>query len=176
MGSVREGRRNPQIADWVLSIARASDQGSFERIDLRDWPLPADEEPGIPARGVYTSENTCAWSAKIARADGFVIVPPQYNWGYPAALKNALDHLYTEWNGTPVMIVTYGGHGGGKCAEQLRQVAGGLKMQPTDTMPAIEIAGEAIAKNTPQTGEDLQPFEASLQQALRELAALLAAV
>jgi hypothetical protein len=49
-------------------------------------------------------------------------------------------------------------------------------MQPTDTMPAIEIAGEAIAKNTPQTGEDLQPFEASLQQALRELAALLAAV
>ncbi len=50
-----------------------------------------------------------------------VFVSPQYNWGYPAPLKNAIDHLYKEWAGKPAMIVTYGGHGGSKCAAQLRQ-------------------------------------------------------
>ena len=46
----------------------------------------------------------------------------QYNWGYPAALKNALDYLYQSWNGKPAMIVSYGSHGGGKGAAQLKQV------------------------------------------------------
>ena len=46
----------------------------------------------------------------------------QYNWGYPAALKNALDYLYRSWNGKPAMIVSYGSHGGGKGAAQLKQV------------------------------------------------------
>ena len=46
----------------------------------------------------------------------------QYNWGYPAALKNAVDYLYHSWNGKPAMIVSYGSHGGGKGAAQLKQV------------------------------------------------------
>ena len=90
-------------------------------------------------------------------------------------LKNALDHLYTEWSGKPLVIVTYGGHGGGKCADQLRQVAGGLKMRPVDTMPAITVAREAIENDAPQSLEDLQPFEASVEKALAEMKALLVA-
>jgi NAD(P)H-dependent FMN reductase len=69
--------------------------------------------------------------------------------------------------------VTYGGHGGGKCAEQLRQIANGLKMRPVETMPAITVAREAIENDAPQSLEDLKPFEASIQQALAEMSALL---
>jgi len=174
MGSVRAGRRCPQIAEWVLSLADKSGQLTCEIVDLKEWHLPFSDEPSIPAKGRYTNDHTRAWSAKVAGADGFVIVSPQYNWGYPAALKNALDHLYKEWNDKPLVIVTYGGHGGDKCAKQLRQVAEGLKMRPIDTMPAITVAREEIENDTPQSLEDLKPFEASVQLALAEMSALLA--
>jgi NAD(P)H-dependent FMN reductase len=119
-GSVRAQRLSPQIASWVSEIGRLRSTLAIEIVDLVEWPLPMDDEPGIPALGTYNSERTQAWSRKIASADGFVFVTPQYNWGYPAALKSALDHLYREWRGKPAVIVTYGGHGGGKCAAQLR--------------------------------------------------------
>ncbi len=173
MGSVRPGRRCPQITGWVRNIAESSAQLACETIDLLDWPLPADDEPGIPAKGQYTQDPTRRWSAKVASADGIVIVSPQYNWGYPAALKNALDHVYKEWNGKPLVIVTYGGHGGDKCAAQLRQVAGGLKLRAVDTMPAVTVSNEAIVSDEPQSDADLQPFEASVQQAFAELSAML---
>jgi NAD(P)H-dependent FMN reductase len=158
-----------------MSLADRSGQFACEIVDLDDWRLPFGDEPGIPAMSAYTKDHTRAWSAKIASADGFVIISPQYNWGYPAVLKNALDRLYKEWSGKPLVIVTYGGQGGGKCAEQLRQVAEGLKMRPVDTMPAIRVAREMIETDTPQSLEDLKPFEAPVQQALAEMNALLAA-
>ncbi len=175
MGSVRAGRRCPQLAEWVISLADTSGQLGCAVIDLKGWHLPFGDEPAIPAMGAYSNDHTRAWSAKVASADGFIIVTPQYNWGYPVALKNALDHLYKEWSGKPLVIVTYGGHGGGKCAEQLRQVAESLKMRPVATMPAITVARELIENNTPQSLDDLQPFEASVQQALAEMKVLLAA-
>ena len=153
MGSVRPGRRCPQIADWVC-----------------------DDEPSIPAKGGYVHKHTHAWSAKVTEADGVIIISPQYNWGYPAALKNALDHLYKEWSGKPLVIVTYGGHGGGKCAEQLRQVAGGLKMRPIGIMPSITLTHEEIQSDAPQSAEELEAFKAPLQQALVEFGMLLAEV
>lgn len=169
MGSVRAGRRCPQIARWVLSLAEESGDLSYEIVDLKEWHLPLGDEPGIPAKGIYAHDHTRAWSTKVARADGFIIVSPQYNWGYPAALKNVLDHLYGEWSGKPLVIVTYGGHGGDKCAEQLRQVASGLELRPVATLPAITVAREAIENDKPQSPEDLRPFEASVQQALIEM-------
>jgi len=173
MGSVRAGRRCPQIASWVRGLAEQSAKLNFEIIDLRDWTLPASDEPGMPAQGKYTQEHTCNWSAKVAGTDGVVIVTPQYNWGYPAPLKNALDHLYNEWSNKPLAIVTYGGHGGGKCGTQLRQIAEGLKMRLVTTMPAITIARERIENDTQQSAEEMVPFEAEVVQAMRELRNLL---
>ena len=69
--------------------------------------------------------------------------------------------------------MTYGGHGGDKCAAQLRQVAGGLKLRAVDTMPAVTVSNEAIVSDEPQSDADLQPFEASVQQAFAELSAML---
>jgi NAD(P)H-dependent FMN reductase len=135
-----------------------------------------DDEPHMPHGGGYAFEHTRAWSAKIAAADAFVFVSPQYNWGYPAALKNALDHLYGEWAGKPVMIVTYGGHGGDKCAEQLQQVCEGLHMTPIATKPGLRLARERIEANSGEIDPEAEfaGHLTDLRQAFSELAAALA--
>ncbi|EIN10389.1 NADPH-dependent FMN reductase, partial [Punctularia strigosozonata HHB-11173 SS5] len=70
------------------------------------------------------------WSEFVTSTDAFIVVTPQYNWGYPGDLKTMFDHLYNEWKGKPIMLVTYGGHGGARCNSQLRQVfEGGLGMR-----------------------------------------------
>jgi NAD(P)H-dependent FMN reductase len=142
-------------------------------VDLADWPLPLDDEPAIPALGAYASEYTRAWSAKIASADGLVFVTPQYNWGYPAGLKNALDHLYREWHGKAAVIVSYGGHGGGKCAAQLRQVAEGLKLRVAATMPGLVLPEEAVREGKLDPGRDFAAQTASVESTFEELAELL---
>jgi NAD(P)H-dependent FMN reductase len=169
MGSTRSGRLCPKIASWVVAIARASSNLNCELVDLADWPLPTGDEPGIPALGSYTQEHTRAWSRKIAGADAVMFVTPQYNWGYPASLKNALDHLYKEWNGKPGVIVTYGIHGGDKCAAQLKQVAEGLKMRLAPTMPKITLTHEMLKGGPLDPHKDFQPYADSVRQALAEL-------
>ena len=175
---MRATRIGKQIAAWVAEVGRAQDAAEFEIIDLKDWPLPMDGETGIPAMGNYKSKETHAWSKKIGQADAFVFVTPQYNWGYPAPLKNALDHLYREWNGKPAMIVTYGGHGGRLCAAQLRQVLeGGLKMKPLPTMPELTLSRERIEADTGDinAAQELAEYEPSLRAAFAELADALSA-
>lgn len=147
-GSVRPQRICLQIARWVAEIGREHVAADFEVVDLKDWPLPMDDEPNIPAQGEYLHEHTRAWSRKVAEGHAVVFVTPQYNWGYPAPLKNALDHLYREWSGKPALIVSYGGHGGGKCADQLRQVLTGMGLQPVNTMPGFSLSRERIEANS----------------------------
>jgi NAD(P)H-dependent FMN reductase len=173
VGSTRARRIGPQIAEWVARIGGETMPGVFEIVDLKDWRLPMDDEAGVPARGDYAFEHTRAWSRKILEGDAFVFVTPQYNWGYPAPLKNALDHLYREWSGKPAMIVTYGSRGGDKCAAQLRQVLDGLNMRPTPTMPAFKLAREHIEANAGviEPGVEFAEHVGVLRQAFGELAA-----
>ncbi len=177
VGSVRPRRIGPQIATWVAGICNDTFSIVPEILDLKDWPLPLDDEPGIPAVGEpYVHAHTRRWSEKIAAGDAFIFVTPQYNWGYPAALKNALDHLYLEWRTKPAMIVTYGGHGGGKCAEQLRQVIEAMKMRPVATMPALKLPREHIEANTGEIDPATQfvAYLDALRQGCVELGAALA--
>jgi len=169
MGSVRAARLCPRIASWVIDIAVAASTSKYELVDLADWPLPLDDEPEIPALGPYRQAHTQAWSRKILAADGFVFVTPQYNWGYPAVLKNAIDHLYAEWRGKPAVIVTYGGHGGVKCAAQLRQVAAAVHMRPTATMPAITLTREMMGGGPMVPEQDFMSEAQVIRQAIREL-------
>lgn len=173
MGSVRAGRHCPQIAAWIMEIAQSSSNLHYELLDLADWPLPMDDEPGIPALGKYSQPHTLAWSNKIAATSAFIIVTPQYNWGYPAPLKNALDHLYKEWEGKPVAIVTYGGHGGGKCATQLRQVLEGMHMRPTATMPELTLTLAMIGGGPIDPEKDFASDAESIRQAIQEVSLAL---
>ena len=174
-GSTRPNRRSPVIAQWVAALGDELGSGSFRVIDLRDLNLDLDNEPGIPAAGAaYASAATRNWSELVSGAKGIVIVTPQYNWGYPAALKNAIDHLYREWRDKPVLIVTYGGHGGGKCGAQLREVLGGMGVRLTDLTPGLRLARARIEANDGEVdpGSDFGNHRDEVLTALGVLVAL----
>lgn len=139
LGSTRITRISPRIAQCIIDIIQSyewDESFSLTLIDLKEWNLPIFDEPAVPAliksSEGYKSDLTKNWSREISSCDGFIFVTPQYNWGYPACLKNAIDYLYHEWKGKPAMLVTYGGHGGGKCYSQLKQVLEGLDMKVTE--------------------------------------------
>ncbi|MGH9691424.1 MAG: NADPH-dependent FMN reductase [Candidatus Acidiferrales bacterium] len=175
IGSTRPKRIGEQVAEWVLSLVSGTRDIEFELVDLARWPLPNDE-PNIPANQEYMHEHTKAWSRQVSAGDGYVFVTPQYNWGYPASLKNAIDHLYKEWLGKPAAIMSYGHRGGAKAAAQLRQVLEGLHMDPVTTMPAIAFTNEMLAENGRllDPARDFAPYAESVKTAIEELAAKLA--
>lgn len=124
IGSTREGRAGEKVGKWILGQAQKDSPFEAELLDLKGWNLPLYDEP--------TSEVTQKWIDKIKEADGYIIVTPEYNHGYPASLKNALDYPYEEWNRKPVGFVSYSaGRGAGiRAVEQLRLVSIELQMAP----------------------------------------------
>lgn len=130
VGGTRPGRKGEQVARWVLDRAARRGDAEFEVIDLLDHPLPHLDEP-VPAvlsAGRYQHEHTRAWADTIAGCGGFVVITPEYNHGLPGVLKNAIDHLYVEWNNKAVGFVSYGSVGGARAVEQLRLVCGAVQL------------------------------------------------
>lgn len=138
MGSTRPGRNNASVAQWVLDQARKRGDAEFELVDIADYNLPFLDEPVPPSLHKYTKEHTKRWAEKIQGFDGFVVVTPEYNHGTSAALKNALDFLYAEWNNKAVGFVSYGSIGGARAVESLRLVAGELQM--ADVRTAVHLS------------------------------------
>jgi NAD(P)H-dependent FMN reductase len=133
VGSTRANRFSEKPAAWMLGEAKKRQDLNVELLDLRDYPLPFFEEampPGMAKDG-YTNPAVVRWRDKIREADGFIICSPEYNHGYPAVLKNALDYVYFAWSRKAVAFVSWGGVGGARCVEQLRSVAIELDMAPT---------------------------------------------
>jgi len=121
-GSTRPNRKSPDVAKWVLDIARKRGDAEYELVDIKDFELPLLDEPIPPAMDKYQQPHTKRWAAKIASLDAFVFVSPEYNHGIPAALKNAMDFLFAEWKDKAAGFVSYGGAGGARAVEQLRLV------------------------------------------------------
>ncbi|MBU0889976.1 MAG: NAD(P)H-dependent oxidoreductase [Gammaproteobacteria bacterium] len=130
IGSTREGRFGDKPAQWILELARARPDMGFELIDLRDHPLPLFDEPVSPAWAPVQNEAAQRWAAKLGTLDGLVVVPPEYNHGPTAVLKNAFDYAYKEFSRKPIAFVGYGGVGAARAIEQLRLVAIELQMAP----------------------------------------------
>jgi NAD(P)H-dependent FMN reductase len=130
-GSTRDGRFSDNVVDWVHQALKARDGVSVEVTDLRDHPLPFFDQ-GSPSQSPrhYKSGEIAAFAQTVDRADGFVVLTPEYNHGYPAVLKNAIDHAFVEWNRKPVAFVGWGNVGGARAIEQLRAVAVELEMAP----------------------------------------------
>ena len=124
IGSTRPGRKGGGVGAWVHEIASRRDDAEFEPVDLADYDLPLLSEPTVPsdAGREYATPATQAWSRTIASYDGFVWVTPEYNHGVPAAMKNALDVLWSEWNNKTVGFVAYGFDGGTRAVEQWRMI------------------------------------------------------
>ncbi|MER7279289.1 NAD(P)H-dependent oxidoreductase [Dactylosporangium sp. NPDC000244] len=119
VGSVREGRFGPTVAEWVAARARAHGAFDVEVADLAGVELPLGL-PAVPPK--YAGEQyprpagMAPLTAALDRADAFVIVTPEYNHSYPAALKAAIDWHFTHWTAKPVAFVSYGGAAGGRHA------------------------------------------------------------
>jgi NAD(P)H-dependent FMN reductase len=142
IGSTRPTRICPGIARWVAGAVQEDSPLLYELVDLAEVNLPFLDEPHKAASGQYEHEHTRAWSRLVSSYAGFILVFPQYNWGYPGVLKNALDFLYHEWAGKPVGCVTYGTRGGGKSAAQMHGVLQGLHMRELDEHLEVVIADE----------------------------------
>ena len=132
VGSTRANRFSEKPAQWIFDEARTRADLDVELLDLRDYALPFFEEampPGMAKDG-YTNPVVVRWRDKVGEADGFIICTPEYNHGYPAVLKNALDYVYFAWSRKAVAFVSWGGAGGTRAVEQLRLVAIELDMAP----------------------------------------------
>lgn len=125
IGSVREGRVGPKIAKWFDEFARTHGKFDVELVDLADFGLPLLDEPKHPRLRQYEHDYTKRWSASVAGADAYAFVTPEYDYFAPAALINAIQFLFNEWQYKPAGIVSYGGVSGGLRSSQM------LKLQLT---------------------------------------------
>lgn len=131
LASTRSERKGPKVAEWFLETIKDQRDFEVELLDLKKINLPFLDEPEHPRLRHYHHEHTKEWSKMIDPADAFVIITCEYNFGYPAPLKNALDFLYQEWNNKPVGFVSYGGIAGGtRAVQMLKQVVTAQKMMP----------------------------------------------
>ena len=131
IASTRPGRVGLPVAQWFHG--RAVEHGTFDvdLVDLAELNLPFMDEPNHPRLQKYTHQHTRDWSARVAAADAFVFVTPEYNHGYSAPLKNAIDFLHHEWEHKPVGFVSYGGVAAGtRAVQQLKPVVAVLRMTP----------------------------------------------
>jgi len=144
IGSTRPARICPVIARWCRQAIQEDSPLRYELIDLAEIALPFLDEPLKAALERYEHEHTLAWSRLVSSYDGFFFVFPQYNWGYPAPLKNALDYLYAEWRDKPATFATYGTRGGNKAAEQFHQVLQGLHMRELDDHLELVITDDDV--------------------------------
>jgi NAD(P)H-dependent FMN reductase len=129
--STREQRAGLAITKWF--VERVAQHGKFEGtvVDLKEINLPLLDEPNHPVKRQYQHAHTKAWSQIVAAADAFVFVTPEYNYGMPPALLNALDYLFHEWHYKAAGFVSYGGLSGGTRSVQMsKQVLTSLRMMP----------------------------------------------
>lgn len=139
IASTRPGRKGPLFADWIAELARSVPGFNVDLVDLAEVNLPFMDEPNHPRLGQYTHQHTKDWSARITEADAFILVTPEYNYGFPATIKNAIDFLFHEWRHKPIGFVSYGGVAAGTRSVQM------LKL----TLTALEMVPLSAAVNIP---------------------------
>jgi NAD(P)H-dependent FMN reductase len=112
-------------------------------LDLRNFPMPFFDHavpPAMPGRAAYENEVVKKWTAAIEASDGFIFVAPEYNYGPPAVLKNAIDWVYPEWNRKAAAFVSFGSVGGARSVEQLRETAIEVQLAPIRSSVHIPVA------------------------------------
>jgi NAD(P)H-dependent FMN reductase len=154
-GSTRPGRRSAMVAEWVLEQARAHFAEApveVELIDLAEVGLPLLDEPVPAAIGHYRHEHTRRWAALVSRYDGFVVVTPEYNHSVPAAIKNAIDYLFAEWNDKAAGFVSFGIDGGTRAVEHLRLALAEVKVACVRSQVSLSLFSDFEISDVTQPG------------------------
>lgn len=173
LGSTRPNRVGERVAKWAAQKAGAVDGFEVELLDLRDYELPHFNEPASPRYNPKREPEaaTQKWLDKLAEADGYVIVTPEYNHSIPGVLKNALDYVAFEMVKKPVAIVSYGTVGGARAAEHLKGIINEIKAVPVPEAVALHGPGEVLAEDGTFGGDTSSPWNADslLGSVLEEL-------
>jgi NAD(P)H-dependent FMN reductase len=148
VASTRPGRVGLPVARWFEGEARRHGGFEVEVADLAEIRLPFMDEPEHPRLRRYRHQHTKAWSARVEAADAFAFVMPEYNYGFTAPLKNAIDYLNQEWRHKPVGLVSYGGVAAGtRAAQMIKQVVTTLKMVPLFEAVSIPFVQQLLGED-----------------------------
>lgn len=175
VASTRPGRKGPAIAEWITAAARTSGAFQVEVLDLAEIALPFLDEPHHPRLQQYQHQHTKDWSATIGSADAFIFVMPEYNFGFSAPLKNAIDFLFNEWAHKPVGLVSYGGVSGGiRAVQLLKPVLVALRMTCAGDVPIPFFNKLIDGKGVFQATEELNKSVAGMLNSVSKWCGVLA--
>ena len=153
--SVRTGRKSHYVALYLEQYLKENQLAETDLIDLSHYDFPVFHE-----RLQYLKDpapDVLEYAERIKEAEGIIVVTPEYNGGYPAALKNAIDLLYPEWKRKPIGIATVsaGSFGGSQVGPSLAFLflkIGALVTPAVFRVPKVQDAyrenGEATDKPT----------------------------
>lgn len=161
--SVREGRSGKKVTDWFVKQVEKDGRFAPDVVDLKELDL-SYELPETLAGSVQNSEyerdEDRKWAKHVNEADAVVFVMPEYNHGYPASIKNAVDHLYHEWNGKPVSFVGYGSAGAPYAIGSFADVAYWTKMDVINAHVGISEIWAAFDEAGNLAHSDYHEYEA----------------
>jgi NAD(P)H-dependent FMN reductase len=128
IGSTRPQRVSHLLAPWAANEAKNLEDTEVEIVDLLDYDLPFLDEPISPQYNPERKPNPVAqkFLDKISKADAYILITPEYNRSYSAALKNALDYIDFQFKQKPVALLAHGSTGGAQAVGHLRGVLPGL--------------------------------------------------
>jgi len=130
LGTPRKNRESQDVAKWVFAKMQEREEIESHFFDVCDFNLPHADY------GQAIKDEFPEWRDAIIRADGLVIVTPEYNHGYPGPLKSVLDLLLREYVHKAVAFVgvSSGPWGGTRvieaCVHTIREL--GLTVTFTD--------------------------------------------
>lgn len=146
IASTRPGRVGLPVGQWFFERAKSHGKFDVELVDLKEVGLPLMDEPEHPRLKRYQHEHTKRWSERVASADAFAFVIPEYNYSPPPSLLNALDYLFSEWAYKPAGLVSYGGISGGVRSQQaLKLTLTTLKIVPLPEAVTIPFVAKHLA-------------------------------
>lgn len=161
----RVGTKIAELVKHIIATDAADSSIDLSLIEVASFNLPIYDEQVIPAQvptiAKFAQKHSIAWSSEIAKYDAYILVIPEYNSGMSASTKNAIDYLYNEWIGKPIVIVSYGIMGGNSASLQAQKTLEGMKLRVATTRPALAFAGAAgpdlmTAMSQGQIGEESQ--------------------
>lgn len=175
VASTRPGRVGSTVGQWFSKYAAEHAGFGVELVELENMNLPLFNEPHHPAMGNYVYQHTKDWSAKVASADAFAFVTPEYNFSTPPSLTNALTYLVNEWKYKPVGFVSYGGISGGiRSVQDTKLALTTFKMVPMYEAVVIPNVGGFLDDNGNFLPKEIQEQSATamLDELLRWTKAL----
>ena len=146
IGTTRPGRTTPRLAQWIANEAKSIADTEVELIDLKDYPMPFLDEPISPRFNPNRKINEAAskWLNKLAEADAYIFVTPEYNHSIPGVLKNALDYVTFELVKKPATVAAHGTVGGARATMHLKEILSESRAAIIPTQLAVASMSDKI--------------------------------